>query len=73
MNCNNKITLTLFVCLFIVFLFIVLKWIYNLTIFNMYEYFNNKRNTKIKIYQSDEILDPDENTLYDEDDTDADT
>ena len=33
---------------------------------NIYEYFDNKRNTKIKIYKSYEILDPDEYVPNDE-------
>jgi hypothetical protein len=36
----------------------------------IYDHFNNKRNTKIKIYRSNKILDPDElpeNDKYDPD------
>ncbi len=66
MTSNNKITLTLFVCLLVVCVYLIVIYIYNLIIFNIYEYFDNKRNTKIKIYKSDEILDPDEYTPNDE-------
>ena len=65
-NNNNKITLTLFVCLLVVCVYFAVIYIYNLIIFNIYEYFDNKRNTKIKIYKSDEILDPDEYIPNDE-------
>ena len=65
-NNNNKITLTLFVCLLVVCVYFAVIYIYNLIIFNIYEYFDNKRNTKIKIYKSDEILDPDEYVPNDE-------
>ena len=66
MNCNNHISLILFTSLLGIFIFLLIKWIYNIIINNIYEYFENKRNIKINILKSDESLDPDENTTNDE-------
>jgi hypothetical protein len=63
---NKYITLTLFVSLWITIIFIFIKWLFDIFIIkinnnkNNNENFNNKRNTKIKIYKSNEIFDPDE-------------
>ena len=70
MVCNNKITISLFVCLCAcilgVIIFYIMQFMYNLLIKKMSEHFNNKRNTKLNIYKSDEILDPDENPSLDD-------
>ena len=70
MECNNKITLSLFVCLCVcilgVILFYTIQFIYNLLIQKLHEQFDNKRTMKMKIYKSDEILDPDENPSLDD-------
>jgi len=70
MVCNNKITISLFVCLCAcilgVIIFYIMQFMYNLLIKKMSEHFDNKRNTKLNIYKSDEILDPDENPSLDD-------
>ena len=70
MVCNSKITISLVVCLCAcilgVIIFYIMQFMYNLLIKKMSEHFNNKRNTKLNIYKSDEILDPDENPSLDD-------
>ena len=71
---DKSLTLGLFIC--IIFLIIGIL-VYNLL--NMLsgmtnkimEKFDNKRTTRIKIYKSDEIFDPDELPEYDENDPDS--
>ena len=73
MNCNKYITLTLFICLLCTICFFVLKWLFNIVskkATNESEYFYAKRNTRIKIYRSDEILDPDEQPEFEDYDPD---
>jgi len=69
---QNPICLTLFVC--IIFLLIVLVIKYIIEISARYEnfYFYSKRNERIRIYQSDEIFDPDELPEYEDYDPDTD-
>ena len=75
MNCNKYITLTLFICLLCTICFFFLKWLFDIvskkaTNGNGNEYFDTKRNTRIKIYRSDEIFDPDENPEFEDYDPD---
>jgi hypothetical protein len=73
MYCNKKITLTLFVCLLLTIVGIavgfVVRWLWD-KIIGKNEYFYTKRNTRLKLYKSDEIFDPDETPEYDEYDPD---
>ena len=50
-----------------------IQFIYNLLIQKVYDHFDNKRTMKMKIYKSDEILDPDENPSLDDDELDDET
>ena len=75
MNCNKYITLTLFICILCTVCFFLLKWLYDIVSKktsneNKNEYFYTKRNTRIKIYRSDEIFDPDEQPEFEEYDPD---
>lgn len=71
----KQITLILFICLIITIFLLLCLWLFKLLyIFitnktKTYEYFN-KRDTKIKIYKNDDILDPDENPNDEEYDPD---
>ena len=75
---HNKICITLFICILAVLLVVVIKWIssYIFKILGILgfstssEGFYYNRNKRIKIFQSDEILDPDE--LPDVEDSDPD-
>jgi len=75
MYCNKHITLTLSISLIATIIFLSGKWIYDKLIAKYHEQFDheqfdNKRNTKMKIYKSDEIFDPDEqpeNDVHDPD------
>ena len=66
MNCNNHISLVLFTSLLGIFIFLLIKWICDIIVNNIYESFENKRNLKINILKSDDMLDPDENMYNDE-------
>jgi hypothetical protein len=57
MRTHNPICNTLFICIIIISLIFILNWIFKLHIL---EGFYAKRNDRIRIYQSDEIFDPDE-------------
>ncbi len=57
MALKNPICTTLFICIILILLFVVVRWIFKLPIL---EGFYAKRNDRIRIYQSDEIFDPDE-------------
>jgi hypothetical protein len=65
---HNKICITLFICILVVLLGLIIKWIssYIFKIFGVFGFSTNSegfyynRNTRIKIFQSDEIFDPDE-------------
>lgn len=79
MNCNKYITLTLFICLLCTICFFVLKWLFDMVSKkatngneneNENENFDTKRNTRIKIYRSDEIFDPDEQPEFEDYDPD---
>jgi len=79
MNCNKYITLTLFICLLCTICFFLLKWLFDMVSKkatngngngNGNEYFYTKRNTRIKIYRSDEIFDPDEQPEFEDYDPD---
>jgi hypothetical protein len=54
---HNPICNTLFICIILILLMCLVKWIFKLPIL---EAFYAKRNERIRIYQSDEIFDPDE-------------
>lgn len=54
MTLKNPICTTLFICILFLLLVFAVKSIFN------FEGFNTKRNERIRIYQSDEIMDPDE-------------
>jgi hypothetical protein len=73
-NCNKKITITLFVCLIITILYVIIVWLYDKIINfldrKVYDHFYTKRNIRMKIYKSDEIFDPDEAPEYDDFDPD---
>jgi hypothetical protein len=71
---RNPICNILFISILAVLLFLVLKWIFNLimNIINK-EGFLSNRETRIKIFQSDEILDPDETPNVDDYDPDEKT
>lgn len=78
MYSNKYITLTLFICLLCTVCFLLIKWLFdiiskkinNSNVNNGNENFYNKRNTKIKIYKSDEISDPDEQLDFEDYDPD---
>jgi len=78
MLCNKYITLTLFICLILTIGFCIIKWLFDVVInkykynynYNYNENFYNKRNTKTKIYKSNEIFDPDEKPEFEDYDTD---
>jgi hypothetical protein len=78
MYCNKRITLTLFISLIITTIFLSSVWIYDnfigkyigKYIGKFTEQFNNKRETRMKIYKSTEIYDPDEEPEYNEQDPD---
>jgi hypothetical protein len=65
--------LVLFICIIVVLLVIIISWLFNISLADSdislskrsSEGFYNKRNERIKIYQSDEIFDPDEQPEYD--------
>ena len=65
MNYKNPIGITLFSCIILVVIITAILWLSN-----KLDTFYGKRNTRIKIYKSDEILDPDELPEYDESDPD---
>ena len=46
--------------------FLLITWICDIIVNNIYESFENKRNLKINILKSDDMLDPDENMYNDE-------
>ena len=61
MRLQKPICTILFICLVVVLLFLVVCWIFKLPILMLeHEGFYAKRNDRIRIYQSDEIFDPDE-------------
>ena len=68
MYCDKKTTLFLLLCLIITSILVLCYWIYNnfFNKLNIPENFNTKRNIKMKIYKSDDILDPDENPENDD-------
>ena len=57
MTLKKPICTTLFICILLTLLFLVISWIFKLPIL---EGFYGIRNKRIRIYQSDDILDPDE-------------
>jgi hypothetical protein len=70
---RNHAGLVLFICIILVLLFIIVAWFFNISLEEprkSSEGFYAKRNERIKIYQSDEICDPDEAPEYDEKDPD---
>lgn len=57
----KDIRLVLFIVLIVVSIIVVIKYVYGRCRYiYICDNFDNKRNTKIKIYRSDEIYDPDE-------------
>lgn len=59
MTLKNPICTTLFILIIILFLVLLVSWVFKLSILKL-EGFYAKRNDRIRIYQSDEIFDPDE-------------
>ena len=57
MTLKKPICTILFICILLSLLFLVVSWIFKLP---MLEGFYGQRNTRIRIYKSDEIFDPDE-------------
>lgn len=70
MYCDKRISITLFISLIATLIVLSVIWIYDKFIGKLIEHFDNKRNTKMKIYKSDEIFDPDEEPEYDSQDPD---
>lgn len=65
--------LVLFMCIIAVLLVVIIAWVFNISLSGPRrspEGFYAKRNDRIKIYQSDEIFDPDEAPEYDNQDPD---
>jgi hypothetical protein len=56
---KKPICTTLLICILFTLLFLVVSWIFKLPILKL-EGFYGIRNKRIRIYQSDDILDPDE-------------
>jgi hypothetical protein len=56
---KKSICTTLFICILFTLLFLVVSWIFKLPILEL-EGFYGIRNKRIRIYQSDDIFDPDE-------------
>jgi len=57
MTLKKNICTTLFICILLTLLVLVVSWIFK---FPILEGFYAKRNSRIRIYKSDEIFDPDE-------------
>jgi len=57
MTLKKHICTTLFICILLTLLVLVVSWIFK---FPILEGFYGIRNKRIRIYQSDDILDPDE-------------
>ena len=72
-NKNNKnISLGLLICIIILLIGSLVYLIINFILSRIcVENFFNKRNTRMKIYKSDEIFDPDESPIDDDDDPDT--
>jgi hypothetical protein len=56
---KKPICTVLFICILFTLLFLAVSWIFKLPILEL-EGFYGIRNRRIRIYQSDDILDPDE-------------
>jgi hypothetical protein len=67
MRLHNPICTTLFILLILILIILVVCWIFNLPVL---EGFYAKRNDRIRIYQSDEIFDPDEAPEIEDNDPD---
>ncbi len=67
MRKQNPICTTLFVCIILLLIFMIVCWIFKIPIL---EGFYAKRNDRIRIYKSDEIFDPDESPEYEDQDPD---
>jgi membrane peptidoglycan carboxypeptidase len=59
-SCNKYITITLFVSLIITIVVVIVYAFVELVYKKVYDNFENKRDFRVKMYKSDEILDPDE-------------
>ena len=64
----NRLQLSLFVCLLIVIIIIIGKWVLSV----LYEGFGEKRDIKTKIFQSDKKYDYNDYLEYNESDPDND-
>ena len=68
---NKNISLGLLICIIILLIGLIVYQIINFISSRIFvEQFFNKRNTRMKIYKSDEIFDPDEQPEYDAQDPD---
>ena len=69
---NKNISLGLLICIIILLIGSTIYLIINFISSRIYiENFFNKRNTRMKIYKSDEIFDPDESLLNNDEDPDT--
>ena len=69
---NKNISLGLLICIIILLIGSTIYLIINFISSRIYiENFFNKRNTRMKIYKSDEIFDPDKSLLNNDEDPDT--
>lgn len=69
---NKNISLGLLICIIILLIGSTIYLIINFISSRIFvENFFNKRNTRMKIYKSDEIFDPDESLLNNDEDPDT--
>ena len=69
---NKNISLGLLICIIILLIGSIIYLIINFISSRIYiENFFNKRNTRMKIYKSDEIFDPDKSLLNNNEDPDT--
>ena len=69
---NKNISLGLLICIIILLIGSIIYLIINFISSRIYiENFFNKRNTRMKIYKSDEIFDPDKSLLNNDEDPDT--
>jgi hypothetical protein len=69
---NKNISLGLLICIIIILIGSIVYQIINFISSRIFiEQFFNKRNTRMKIYKSDEIFDPDESAINNDEDPDT--